>query len=353
VTPIDIATNTAGTPITVGEHPYVGIAITPDQAPEAQLSVTPAPVGSPTSFDASASIAPSSPIVSYAWNFGDGDTDTTSSPTTSHVYATSGNFTATVTETDAAGTSTTQVFTGQTMSLNGGPQAVASQSFVIVACSANTPCSGTVADPAQSSTVSGTSSTEATLSLSLGELSVSCGTGAPESEQVTSYSTTTFSASTLNASLTIENDSTTNGFKVCYASSTPFVDKQGNSVTSGDLPSCGAVDNVAPCIVSTTVSGGNLEVVLSVLSGDPRMWGAPVMSSFSPTQAAVGAKVTIKGGPFSGTSDVEFDGTPTQFKVNKAGTKITAVVPAGAKSGPITVVAADGAAKSSKRFKVT
>ena len=106
-------------------------------------------------------------------------------------------------------------------------------------------------------------------------------------------------------------------------------------------------------VVAQAASLVSAQVELSVLSGDPRMWGSPVMSSFAPTKAAVGAKVTIKGGPFGGTSDVEFDGTPTQFKVNAAGTKITTVVPAGAKSGPITVVAADGAAKSSKRFKVT
>ena len=107
VTPIDTATNTAGTAIAAGNDPW-DIAITPDQAPVAALSVTPANSGQATSFDASASVAPSSAITNYAWNFGDGDTANTSGPTTTHTYAHQGVYTATVTETDADGTSPDQ-----------------------------------------------------------------------------------------------------------------------------------------------------------------------------------------------------------------------------------------------------
>jgi YVTN family beta-propeller protein len=131
VTPIDTATNTAGTPISVGKNP-TDIAITPDQAPVAHLSVTPAEAGQPTGFDASASTVAFGTITTFAWDFGDGSTATTSTPTTTHTYATPGPYTATVTETDSNGTSTTQVFTGQTMSNNGGPSAVASQNFTVV-----------------------------------------------------------------------------------------------------------------------------------------------------------------------------------------------------------------------------
>ncbi len=131
VTPINLVTNTPGATITVGLVP-TGIAITPDQAPVAHLSVTPAEPGQPTDFDASASTVTLGTITTYAWNFGDDSAATTSTPTTAHTYTTPGPYTATVTETDSAGTSTTQVFTGQTMSNNGGPSAVASQSFAVV-----------------------------------------------------------------------------------------------------------------------------------------------------------------------------------------------------------------------------
>jgi hypothetical protein len=70
-------------------------------------------------------------ITTYAWNFGDSSTATVTTPTTTHTYAGGGTYTATVTETDSAGTSTTQVFTGQTVSRNGGAAAQVSHTVVI------------------------------------------------------------------------------------------------------------------------------------------------------------------------------------------------------------------------------
>jgi YVTN family beta-propeller protein len=130
VTPITVATNTAGTAITAGTHPYA-VAVTPDQGPVASFTVTPASPGLATSFDASASGVASGTITNYAWTFGDTTTANTSTPTTTHTYATGGSYTATLTVTDSAGTSTTQVFTGQTVSNNGGSSAQASQSFTL------------------------------------------------------------------------------------------------------------------------------------------------------------------------------------------------------------------------------
>ena len=123
---IHTATRIVGAPITLGANPRA-IAITPDQAPVASFSATPAAAGSPSSFDASGSSAPSSPIASYAWTFGDGALATTTVPTASHTYASAGTYTVTLTVRDAAGTSTTRVFTGQTMSDNGGARAQTSR----------------------------------------------------------------------------------------------------------------------------------------------------------------------------------------------------------------------------------
>ena len=95
--------------------------------------MTPAPAGEATEFDASASTVAHGTIASYEWDFGDGSpTEHTTDPMTSHVYADAGSYTATVTETSSAGTSTTQVFTGHTMSRNGGPSAVAQETFEVV-----------------------------------------------------------------------------------------------------------------------------------------------------------------------------------------------------------------------------
>lgn len=132
VTPIDTATFTAGPPIAVGTQPW-GIAILPDQAPVASFSATPATAGSPTSFDAAASTAQGAPIASYKWTFGDGSQATTEVPSTTHAYAAAGTYKVALRVTDTDGTSTARVFTGQTVSLNGGLQAKTSKTIAVPA----------------------------------------------------------------------------------------------------------------------------------------------------------------------------------------------------------------------------
>ncbi len=133
VIPFDTSTDAVGTPIATGGLWPGGIAITPDQAPNAKFSVAAAPLGSASIFDASASTVAYGGIASYAWSFGDGNTSTTTTPTTTHTYAAAGQYTATVTETTTGGTSTTQVFTGRVMSRNGGPSARTTQIATVVA----------------------------------------------------------------------------------------------------------------------------------------------------------------------------------------------------------------------------
>ena len=93
--------------------------MTPDQAPQASLSISKRH-NKRVTFDASGSFAPSTPIVTYAWDFGDGKTSVTTGETVTHQYRSHRRYTATVTLTDAAGTSLEQSFTGQTAARNGG-----------------------------------------------------------------------------------------------------------------------------------------------------------------------------------------------------------------------------------------
>jgi DNA-binding beta-propeller fold protein YncE len=117
VTPIDLATGTAGTPITVSS-PY-GIVISPDQAPVAAFTATPSLSKHYATFDASTSAAPGAPIAKYHWNFGDGKMATTSKSAVTHSYANPGTYTVTLTLTDNDGTSTEIVYTGQSVIRNG------------------------------------------------------------------------------------------------------------------------------------------------------------------------------------------------------------------------------------------
>jgi PKD repeat protein len=87
-----------------------------DQSSRASVSVTILPVlptatftfsyayGDYVGFDASGSTSdPGTNIASYFWNFGDGSTDTTYTPSEYHYYNSSGSYTVTLVVTDSAG----------------------------------------------------------------------------------------------------------------------------------------------------------------------------------------------------------------------------------------------------------
>jgi outer membrane protein assembly factor BamB len=85
-------------------------------------------------------------------------------------------------------------------------------------------------------------------------------------------------------------------------------------------------------------------------SGGP---SAPVISSFAPSSGSSGTSVVITGQGFTGTTTVGFNGTAaTTFTVDSDST-VSATVPVGATSGPITVTTPAGTATSSTSFTVT
>ena len=66
----------------------------------------------------------------------------------------------------------------------------------------------------------------------------------------------------------------------------------------------------------------------------------------------MGSTVEILGGGFTGTTNVKFSGTSASFQV-MSDTYLTAVVPAGAKTGQVTVTTPAGILTSSTKFRVT
>lgn len=272
---VDTATNTVVTKLALAGHDPYQIAIAPDQAPVARLAVAPGPVGSPSDFDASASTSSPSPITSYAWDFGDGDTTTTATPTVQHTYTSADAYTVTVTVTDAAGTSTEQVFTGQTMSRNGGESATTSREITVVACDANEPCGGSVSDGNQNVTVNGTSSTPATLSISMGVATVACGDGdVAKPREVVGLNPDNFtSADGLRVSFTFLNQHTLKKIPICYVSSKPFRTFHGEMVTVGLVPHChGDPPAYLPCMLPPQLQGDNLVETIIVSPNDPKFW---------------------------------------------------------------------------------
>ncbi|QMU30932.1 choice-of-anchor D domain-containing protein [Adhaeribacter radiodurans] len=75
----------------------------------------------------------------------------------------------------------------------------------------------------------------------------------------------------------------------------------------------------------------------------------PKITSFTPTFGPTDASVVITGTSFTGTTSVKFNGTEASFTVNSA-TKITALVPANASTGIISVTTPSGTGTSSASF---
>ena len=78
--------------------------VPPNGSPTASFTPTPSngPAPLTVSFNGSASSDPEGQALTYSWQFGDGTSATTSTPTTSHTYA-AGTFLASLTVTDTAG----------------------------------------------------------------------------------------------------------------------------------------------------------------------------------------------------------------------------------------------------------
>ncbi|HEX4345009.1 MAG TPA: PKD domain-containing protein [Solirubrobacteraceae bacterium] len=143
---------------TIGGVTSAGVALAPSQAPVAAFTATPRPAGQATTFDASASSDPDGSIARYDWSFGDGTALADGGPKPSHVYA-AGTWTATLTVTDADGTSTSQLWTGTRMLRDGGPSAQAARTVSVAAGPGGTGGATPAPDKSTSVTIVATSGT--------------------------------------------------------------------------------------------------------------------------------------------------------------------------------------------------
>jgi hypothetical protein len=105
-------------------------------------------------------------------------------------------------------------------------------------------------------------------------------------------------------------------------------------------------------IAVTTPSGtGTSSASFTVTATAPP---PPVVSSFSPTQGAVGTSVTISGSNFTGANSVTFNTMSTASLTVNSDSSITVSVPTGASTGPVSVTTPlGGTGTSSTSFTVT
>ncbi|PYP86487.1 MAG: hypothetical protein DMG65_18755, partial [Candidatus Angelobacter sp. Gp1-AA117] len=114
-----------------------------------------------------------------------------------------------------------------------------------------------------------------------------------------------------------------------------------------------------PGTITTTVPAGATtgDITVTTPGGGPlktttRFTVTPAIASFAPTLGSVGTGVTITGTTFTGATAVSFHGVASTFTVSNSGT-VTATVPTGASTGPITVTTLDGTATSAANFTVS
>lgn len=123
-----------GTTDTGGTEPFQeSMTIAPDPGPTAAITASAAPSGHPTSFSAASSHATVSVYgsLTYSWSFGDGTTAINAGATPKHVYAKPGMYTATVAVADAAGCSSSLVWTGMNSFCASDPSAAAQVTVVV------------------------------------------------------------------------------------------------------------------------------------------------------------------------------------------------------------------------------
>ena len=97
-------------------------------------------------------------------------------------------------------------------------------------------------------------------------------------------------------------------------------------------------------------------LTIAIPGAEAAFAAGPTISSFTPTSGPPGTTVEISGDNFTGpdpdVTSVMFNGTSATFTINNPH-KVTATVPSGASTGPISVTSSDGTATSATSFTVT
>jgi uncharacterized repeat protein (TIGR03803 family) len=129
------------------------------------------------------------------------------------------------------------------------------------------------------------------------------------------------------------------------------------SVTFNGTPAKFTVVSSSTEIKTTVPSGattGKVKVTTAsgTLTSNQTFRVTPQIKSFSPSSGPVTTPVVITGVSLTQTTKVTFGGKAGAFTVN-SDTQVTATVPAGAKTGRITITTPGGTATSATSFTVT
>ncbi|MBI5384588.1 MAG: IPT/TIG domain-containing protein [Verrucomicrobia bacterium] len=123
--------------------------------------------------------------------------------------------------------------------------------------------------------------------------------------------------------------------------SAAFTANSGTQITA-TVP---AAATTGPIRVTTPAGNATSASNFVVIAG-------PVLTSFAPPSGAAGASVTIQGQRFTGATSVRFNGVAASVFTVDSDTQVTALVPVGATTGPLSVVTPGGTVASAGAFTV-
>jgi len=120
---------------------------------------------------------------------------------------------------------------------------------------------------------------------------------------------------------------------------------------TGSIPRVGLVQHTNGLLYGFTMQGGTRGGFFGGGVFYSLDIGAIPFVRLLPLAGRVGNKVEVLGQGFTGTTRVAFDGVPASFTV-KSDTFLTATIPAGAKTGNVTVATPSGTLASNQKFWV-
>src|SRR4051794_3144587 len=134
------------------------------------------------------------------------------------------------------------------------------------------------------------------------------------------------------------------GGRVTKAAGDKSQSVRGENTSFGKY-SIGAVDDSTH---TATLAGASIQTTATswTVGEAASLGGAPTISGFTPTSGSIGSSVVISGSGFTNTTAVAFNGTNASTYSIDNDTQITATVPSGATTGPVTVTTPGGTASN-------